>query len=128
MGNRIIRGFSRLGVGVAMLTAVFGLAITTAVAVNRYNDVSQLPSILSKIAPDLCFDDLTPGKEHSKEAIACAERMSVTPVGADYSPVVWATIIGLGATASQAPAIEPAGPFLSAKAHWYIFAGRNLRA
>jgi hypothetical protein len=40
---RIMRGFSRIGVGAAALTAVLGLAITVSVAFNDYKSATQWP-------------------------------------------------------------------------------------
>jgi hypothetical protein len=43
---RIMRGFSRIGVGAAALTAVSGLAITLTMAVNDYRSATEWPGTL----------------------------------------------------------------------------------
>jgi hypothetical protein len=43
---RIIRGLSGVGIGVAVLTAVLGLAVTVSVAFNDYKYATQSPGHL----------------------------------------------------------------------------------
>ena len=44
MSNRIIRGFSRLGIGAAVLTAIYGSVLTGVATLSEYTDNS--PGIL----------------------------------------------------------------------------------
>jgi hypothetical protein len=57
---RIMRGFSRIGVGAAALTAMLGLTVTVPVAINDYRSATQWPGTLVGRANIPPFDPSKP--------------------------------------------------------------------
>jgi hypothetical protein len=76
--TRIMGGFSRLGVGAAVLTAVLGLAITVSVAFNDYRSATQFDPAAwgAKPASDL---PEAPWLEYQRDPVVKPPRKPANP-------------------------------------------------